>query len=88
MSRGKPRGLAGIPSNPYIKKFAAKAEKTLIEYLDWKESYYYKHVIVRHVDDSETFERDEFMRSDDFEFMTKTIKGYRNRKPTMKDHEL
>ena len=87
-TRAKPRSLAGISSNPYISKFAAKAEKKTIDYLDWKESFFYKHLIVRHESDDETFEKDHFIRSDDFDFLLKTIKGFRSRKPTCKESEL
>ena len=84
-NRTKARPLAGISSNPYISKLAAKAEKKTIDYLDWKESYFYKHMIVRHENDDETFEKEHLMRNDDFDFWQKTIKGFRSRKPTMKE---
>ena len=63
-------------------------EKTTLQYLDWKESFFYKHLIVRHESDDDTFEKDHLIRSDDFDFLMKTIKGFRSRKPTCKDSEL
>ena len=56
--------------------------------MDWKESFYYKHLIVRREDDSATFERDELIRPDDFDFLNKTIKGFRGRKPAIKESDL
>ena len=43
---------------------------------------------MRHENDEETFEKEHLIRSDDFDFLIKTIKAFRSRKPTCKESEL
>ena len=36
----------------------ASINKTLLDYIDWKESYFYKQLIVRHTDDNIKWDSD------------------------------
>ena len=46
-----------------INPFASKNKKVL-DYIDWKQSYFYKQVIVRHVDDNLKWESEQHISDD------------------------
>ena len=55
-------------------------EKTLIKYIDWKNSYHYKHLIVRHAEDCHKWENSELMNDDESEFLMKLIRNAKLKK--------
>ena len=85
-SRAKFR--SGLSQNPLLNKLAQRPEKTTIEFLDWKNSFYYKHLLVRHESDEETFEKDHLLKSDEHEYLLKVLKSYKSRKPQSKESEM
>ena len=54
-----------------------ESQKVLLEYIDWKESYFYKQLIVRHVEDGIKWDKDKLLNDDEVEFLMKMIKNYR-----------
>ena len=52
-SKTKLRSFAGISQNPLLSKLTQKPDKKTIEFRDWKNSFYYKHLLVRHESDED-----------------------------------
>ena len=65
-----------------------KEHLTLLDRLDWKESYIYKKVIVRRFDDSQTYNKATFMQEDEIDFLLKAITGYKNRRQNSNGQDL
>ena len=84
-SKTKLRSFAGISQNPLLNKLTQKPDKKTIEFRDWKNSFYYKHLLVRHESDEDTFEKDHLLKSDEQEYLIKVLKGYKSRKPSGKE---
>ena len=57
-----------------------EADKTLIRYLDWKESYFYRHWIVRHAEDNHKWESTELMNDEEADYMFKLIRNAKLKK--------
>lgn len=66
----------------------ASFNKTLLDYIDWKESYFYKQLIVRHTDDNIKWDSDQLITEDHYEYVTKLIRNYRGKKPNCAIDEL
>ena len=60
----------------------------MLEYIDWKESYYYRQMIVRHAVDDQKWDNIAYLRDEEAELMIKMIRGYRFKKPSFKLDEL
>ena len=52
----------------------------MIKYLDWKESYFYKHLIVRNAEDNHKWENTELMNDEEAEFLFKLIRNAKLKK--------
>lgn len=62
--------------------------RTLIKYLDWKESYFYKHWIVRHAEDGHKWENTELMNDDESDFLFKLIRNAKLKKTGVQVEDL
>ena len=60
----------------------------VLEYIDWKESYFYRQLIVRHAEDALKWDTEQLMRDDEVEFLHRLIRGYRFKKPNFNLDEL
>ena len=87
-SKTKLRSFAGISQNPLLNKLTQKPDKKTIEFRDWKNSFYYKHLLVRHESDEDTFEKDHLLKSDEQEYLIKALKGYKSRRQSSKEQEM
>lgn len=52
----------------------------MLDYIDWKESYCYRQLIVRHVDDGQKWDATHLLHDDEAEFLSKLIKSYKSKK--------
>ena len=57
-----------------------EAAKTLIKYIDWKDSYHYKQWIVRHAEDNHKWENSELMNDEEADFLFKLIRNAKLKK--------
>ena len=55
-----------------------RQNKFVLEYIDWKESYYYRQWIVRHADDSHKM--DDYLRDLESQYLHKQIRKFRSKK--------
>ena len=60
----------------------------VLEYIDWKDSYFYKQVIVRHVNDDHKWEGNDLIHDDEIDFLGKLIRNYKVKKGNIKAEEL
>ena len=60
----------------------------VLEYIDWKDSYFYRQLIVRGKEDGAKWENEHLIRDDETEYLHKMIRGYRFKKPSFKPEEL
>ena len=77
-----------MTQNPLLNKLAQRPEKYTIEFRDWKDSFFYKHLLVRHQSDEDTFEQDNLLKSDEHDTLLRVLKAYKSRKPQNKEQEM
>ena len=61
-------------SQPSLVNRSGSQGRILLEYIDWKESYFYKQVILRHVNDDQKWESNLLISDDEAEFLLRLIK--------------
>ena len=71
-----------------IKESIMESERTLIKYLDWKDSYFYKHWIVRHAEDNHKWENTELMNDEESDFLLKLIRNAKLKKNGIQVEDL
>lgn len=62
--------------------------KLVLEYIDWKDSYFYRQLIVRGKDDSAKWEDEHLISDHETEHLHKLIRGYRFKKSTFKIEDM
>ena len=67
---------------------AAAADKTVLEYIDWKESYCYKQLIVRQVEDGLKWDKANLLQEDEADLFSRLIRSYKSRRAGFKPDEL
>jgi len=60
-----------------------------MDFIDWKESYYYRNLIVRHQNDEKVkIVKENMMSEGELDFMQKLVKSFKSRKPNFNLEEL
>ena len=65
-----------------------KIQSTICEYIDWKESYFYRQLIVRHAEDAQKWESGDVISEDDYDLMSKLMKNFKMKKSVKQAEEL
>ena len=65
-----------------------ETEITPLEYIDWKESYYYRQLILRHVDDNIKLESLDLIHEDEEDFLSRNCRSYMEKKVGFKPEQL
>lgn len=59
-----------------------------MDYIDWKQSYFYRELILKKMDEKNQAETEEHIREDELDLLTKMIRNFKMKKPNFNQDEL